>query len=878
MTFLHVSLLLGSIASFAPILFHLLGKRQPKTLEFPAIRFVRKTAVEAQRGWSVKRWLLLLLRVLMVLVLVMALASPRVATGLFANAAVGGLLAVLAMLASAAALVLWGKRRGMLAISIPLTLAVGLWGAASYFGWAVLKRSDESPLSKADGPVAAALIIDTSPTMGYKYHNHTRLEDAKEMARWLMDRFPMGSQVAIIGNDGAIRMNQDRLSAERQLDRVTTEGRASDLSERIQSAIAVVRKSELERREVYVLSDMRERAWKNIGTAGLATAISGETQVAQSPAGDPSKWELGATERQPKVLLQIIDLGVPEGDLRNWGLDSLKLSSESVVPGGGVSLDVTLGALEGEAKEQVMVELLAEPVERRPVISRDGQWVVPEAKLLDRQVVQPGSTGGTNLRLQWKDLVEGTNHATVRLSRPDPLESDNVMFVTVESKEQGRSLVVSDNSVDGQIVALMLNPLSDTPQAQSSQTQSPQALGQQATGQQQGGGQQGGGQQGGGKSGAEEKGSGSRATGVDVEPRNRIGQLELSKYSTVVLYNPAELSGDEADKLLSWVEAGGGLLVVLGPDAKFEQPLNQGTKTGVGSAVGGLPSLLPGRVMGMQRVDPQDPVIGGANVVLKPSLENHPLWNIFERPAKEIPWVSYPVNQYWILDGLPESTSVIADLSQTEHPLLTESVRGSGRIMVMTLPYPEPSVNAQKGAWSELYTTSADAWPGFALFLGTVQYLATQSKHPVNYPVGATAVLENNPKEYPKAYELLAPNGEMIRVEADEEALQYPYTQQPGQYRLRGVRARGPLVRGFSVNIDRDELSLKSVNRLDLEAGIGREQLLIAKSKDEVQSSIGEGRYGRDLSPFLWVILAMMVMAEQTMSSRFYGSRGKGKA
>ena len=80
MTFLHVSLLLGSIASFAPILFHLLGKRQPKTLEFPAIRFVRKTAVEAQRGWSVKRWLLLLLRVLMVLVLVMALASPRVAT------------------------------------------------------------------------------------------------------------------------------------------------------------------------------------------------------------------------------------------------------------------------------------------------------------------------------------------------------------------------------------------------------------------------------------------------------------------------------------------------------------------------------------------------------------------------------------------------------------------------------------------------------------------------------------------------------------------------------------------------------------------------------------------------------------------------------
>jgi hypothetical protein len=137
--------------------------------------------------------------------------------------------------------------------------------------------------------------------------------------------------------------------------------------------------------------------------------------------------------------------------------------------------------------------------------------------------------------------------------------------------------------------------------------------------------------------------------------------------------------------------------------------------------------------------------------------------------------------------------------------------------------------------------------------------------------------LENNPKEFPKAYELLQPNGEVIRVEADEDALQYTYTQQPGQYRLRGVRARGPLVRGFSVNIDREELSLKKVNRLDLEAGIGKDQLLIAKNKEDVQSSIGEGRYGRDLSPFLWVILAMMVMAEQTMSSRFYANRTKGK-
>jgi hypothetical protein len=764
----------------------------------------------------------------MVLVLVFALASPRVASGLFANATLGGLLGLLASLASAATLVLWGKRRGPLAVAIPAGLALLLWSGAAYYGWAVLKRSDQSPLTNTDGPVAAALIIDTSPTMGYKYHNHTRLEDAKDMARWLMDRFPMGSQVAVLGNEGSSRMNQDRLSAERQLDRVTVEGKAADLTEQIQAAVTMVRKSELERREVYVLSDMRERAWKNIATANLESSISGESKTEA----------IATTERQPKVLLQLIDVGVPDEDIRNWGLDELKLSSESVIPGGSVTLDVAMGALEGETKEQVMVELLAEPVDRRPTISRDGKWVVPDLKLLDRQVVQPGSTGGTNLRLLWKDLAEGTNHAMLRLSRADPLESDNELFLTVEAKDQGRSLVISDSAVDGGLVALMLAP----PASNSSDNKETQIS--------------------------------DKQTGVDVEPRSRIAQVDLAKYSTVILFNPSELSGDDADKLSSWVQGGGGLMVVLGPEAKWN------TEAGSGNNVGGLANLLPGRVRGLKRLqnnttnEGDRPKPTGETVVLNPLLESHPLWNIFERPAKEIPWVNYPINQYWEIESLEESAAVIANASLTDHPILIESLRGAGRIIVMTLPYPEPN---PREPWSELYTTSADAWPGFALFLGTVQYLATQNKHPLNYSVGATAVLENNPKEFPKAYELLQPNGEVIRVEADEDALQYTYTQQPGQYRLRGVRARGPLVRGFSVNIDREELSLKKVNRLDLEAGIGKDQLLIAKNKEDVQSSIGEGRYGRDLSPFLWVILAMMVMAEQTMSSRFYANRTKGK-
>jgi hypothetical protein len=827
MTFLHVSLLAGCLAALAPIIFHMLGRRQPKTLEFPAIRFVKKTAVEAQRGWSVKRWILLATRVLMVLLLAAALAAPRVASGLFANSLLAGLLGILAILSSLAAIVLWGRKRGMLAIAIPAILALGLWLAAGFYGWAVFNRSSDTPLANNQGPVCAAIVVDTSPTMGYKYLNHTRLEDAKEMASWLMDRLPVGSEIAIIGSDAGGRVNQDRLSAERQLDRVAVEGKACDLIERITLAADTVRKSKLERREVYVLSDMRKIAWRNADNVDLNPFITGESTDAN-------------VEKQPRILLQIIDLGVPEKDIRNWSLENLRLSSESVVPGGSVTLQADLRALEGDIKEQLMVELAAEPNEKKSVSGRDSQWQIPDAKLLDRQVVQPNEQGSASIQIPWKDLAEGTNHAVLRLARPDPLEIDNVYHLTIEAREQGKSVVICDDANDGQLVALMLDP----------------SIGV-----------------------GKDKGSES-ANSVDVETRARISHIDFSKYSSVVLFNPSELTGDEADRISGWVRNGGGLLVVLGPGAVGPQAINgNASAIAAGStllekgAQGGVPSLLPGKIRGLTK-SPMD----GTLTVLRPVLANHPIWSIFERPPEEIPWVSYPVYQHWNLVDLDPAASVIASYTQSELPMMVESIRGSGRVVVMTLPYPEPSVTASKGAWSELYTTSSDAWPGFALFLGTVRYLATQNKHPLNYNVGTTAVLENNTKEFPKTYELRQPNGEEIRVDSEDESISYSFTQQPGHYRLRGIRARGVLNRGFSVNVDRNEVSLESVDRSVLEKSIGVENLLIAKERDQVQSSIGEGRYGRDLTPFLWVILAMMVMAEQTMSSRFYTSKRKGKS
>ena len=211
MTFLHASLLLGGLLGLVPVVIHMLGRRQPKAIVFPAIRFVRQTAIQAQRGWSIKRWLLLALRVMLLGILAFAIASPRVQSGMFATYLMIGVVGLLALLATAVAFSAIGSRKSSLTIGISSLLAIVLWLiGGGWLGMAAM-TGQSVPLPSASGPICAAVVLDTSPSMGYQYHNETRLAAAKEMATWLMDRLPIGSQIAIVNSDTGVRLNQDRI-------------------------------------------------------------------------------------------------------------------------------------------------------------------------------------------------------------------------------------------------------------------------------------------------------------------------------------------------------------------------------------------------------------------------------------------------------------------------------------------------------------------------------------------------------------------------------------------------------------------------------------------------------------------------------------------
>lgn len=76
--FLHPWVLAGLVAAGIPILLHLVARREPPTVVFPAVRYLITTTQENQRRLKLQHWLLLLLRTLLIAALVMAAAGPTV--------------------------------------------------------------------------------------------------------------------------------------------------------------------------------------------------------------------------------------------------------------------------------------------------------------------------------------------------------------------------------------------------------------------------------------------------------------------------------------------------------------------------------------------------------------------------------------------------------------------------------------------------------------------------------------------------------------------------------------------------------------------------------------------------------------------------------
>jgi hypothetical protein len=74
--FLYPWALAGLVAAAIPLLLHFRAQREPPTIAFPAVRYLRDASRQQQDRLRLRQWLLLLLRTLLVIAVVLAAAGP----------------------------------------------------------------------------------------------------------------------------------------------------------------------------------------------------------------------------------------------------------------------------------------------------------------------------------------------------------------------------------------------------------------------------------------------------------------------------------------------------------------------------------------------------------------------------------------------------------------------------------------------------------------------------------------------------------------------------------------------------------------------------------------------------------------------------------
>ena len=251
MTFVNLSLLAGTALIAAPIVLHLIMRRKPTLLEFPALRFIQKRHDANRRRLRLRHLLLLLLRAGLIALLAFALARP----------------------------------------SIKLGIAGG----------------------SQEAPVAAALVFDAAPRMEYRHDNMTRLEVARDLGQWLLAKLPEGSKISVVdtrvGSGGAEQ--PDRGAAKERIARLESAANSQSLPSAIDAAVKLLHQSDLDqkegfdRKEIYVFTDLSRGAWPEEQAAGVQQKLAelgAGIYVIDVGAAHPTDFGLGEIRLSGQIL------------------------------------------------------------------------------------------------------------------------------------------------------------------------------------------------------------------------------------------------------------------------------------------------------------------------------------------------------------------------------------------------------------------------------------------------------------------------------------------------------------------------------------------------------------------------------------------------
>jgi hypothetical protein len=513
MAFLNASVLIfGSLLIAAPVVLHLLMRRKPKQLVFPALRFVKERRERNQRRMRLRQLLLLLLRCAAILVLAAALARPSADSSLVGDWLLAAVLAILFFIAASAAALAFAGGRGKLLSGGLAAVAVLLFAGTVYASVSALREGSGLAIGDEEAPVAAALVIDTSPRMTYRHENRTRLEHAQETALWLLPQLPPGSETAVLDSrPGAALFAVDRSAAQKAVERLAPAAVARALPDLVADAAALVQRSQKARKEIYVFTDLTAAAWREGNAARLKTML----------------------EESPDVLVYVFDVGAPKP--QNVSLGELKLSAERLTPGEELEVAVHVSRI-GEAPLRAVELCLEAPNPTLPIV-RDGKLITPEAIprqriSFDSQADAPSTSSQIVRFAPLPKLPLGVHHGVVRLVGADALTLDDFRHFTIEVQPPWPVLIAAPASADVSFFTEAIAPY-------------------------------------------EFRATGQARFDCQTIPQSELASASLERFAAVFLLDPMPLAAAEWSRLADFAKQGGGLGIFLGRNAQNYASFNE---------------------------------------------------------------------------------------------------------------------------------------------------------------------------------------------------------------------------------------------------------------------------------------------------------------
>ncbi len=861
MTFTTFSLFLaGLAATAAPLVLHLLSRGKPKKVVFPALRFARQKFAEHKRKLTLKRLLLLALRVGTLVLLGLTLARP------------------VFLPPDAATFLDEARQTGEVGENNEnqengATAQVGETGQNSESATAP-RRPEKAGIAGRNAPVAAAVVVDSSLRTGRVKNNETFFETARATAAAVVAQLPPESEIAILdGTFDGDAFQPDRFAARTRLEKLEIEPGGRPVAETTLEALRLVERSQLPTKEIFVLSDGTRPGWSEADARRLRRQYAATVQAARRKTGAASSDENAASSDADDAELPgvprfyFVDLG--DDAFQNVSVGSLSLSAETLAAGGTLRIDVDVERV-GPGERDATLELVLFDAAKLPSDLEENAPFDDETLVLRRESQTLSFADGRSKRsavFQPSDLPPGACVGAVRVVGADALAADDVRWFAVDVETDWRLLVVAPNPVAEKSLfltqALAPEEFKKTGRAPFELDVVPFAAPSTAP---------------------------NAANADETQAPTSLATATpeaLARYRAVLLLDPPASAFDEATvrRLTAFVEKGGGLGVFLGRNA---------------NPISAFQTEAAVRLLGAKPVDQAR--VADWNRSLKPANYDAPLlapFRPFERAG--VPWDALPIGRFWRLTDLTPTATVVArfekiddaassaetgengentqvaqnkengEKSETAPPALVENRLGRGTVATLATPL---SDGTQNDAWNDLAVGDAP-WVFVLLTDGIARRLASGDASILNYSVGETATLRSPLETFPAVATLTTPLGEELAIPTDVERRQirFPGTSRAGLYRLRTApNADGEtLDKAFAVSIPDAEFDLTRPTTDDWAAlwdGIPYKTLDLTAASTALEAI----RSDETPEPYalLVVALAILFLAETAVANRFY--------